>query len=1406
MKKILGLDLGTSSIGWALVNESNNQKSEIIKLGVRIIQYDTFSKVDRLGKVTESKNPIEDFTSGKGLSPNAKRTQQRGARRNLQRFKQRRKALIEILTKNGFITDAKELTEIGKDTTHQTLAIRAKAAVKKIEKEEFARVLLAINKKRGYRSSRKAKSEEEGNLIDGMAVAKELYDSNLTVGQYVFQLLENGGKYIPDFYRSDLQNEFDKIWEFQRQFYTDILTDELYNELKGKNKGATYKICEEPFQITGNVKQEGTAFEKKKERYLWRGEAISRQFDLEYLVIVLQEINNNLNNSSGYLGAISDRSKELFFNKETVGENLYKQIQQNPHTSLKNQVFYRQDYLDEFEQIWEIQAKHHKGLTHELKEEIRDVIIFYQRKLKSQKHLISECEFEKHHKAIPKSSPLFQEFKIWQNLNYLELKNSETKETVMFRELDEDIRQAVFEELNLRGNLKIKEVIKLLASYRALGKLDLWKSKYKEIEGNRTNEALYNVYQKIAENEGYGFDWDKKSASEINKELTSIFPEIGIDAKILKFNSDFGGDEFDKQESYQLWHLLYSAEDDDKIAEEDKIIYGNSNVALKKKLHTKYGFKPEHANMLANVAFQADYGSLSARAIKKILPYLKAGHPFAGNAGDNQLVGACEMAGYNHSHAMTTEESEKRLLKGKLELLKKNSLRNPVVEKILNQMVNVVNQVIETYGNPDEIRIELARELKKSSDERKQMTEGINKSKTKYEEIRKHLKKDFGIKNPTRNDIIRYRLYEELRANGHKTLYTNQHIPLGKLFSKEIEIEHIIPKAKLFDDSFSNKTLAFSKPNKDKGNSTAMDFIQDKFSDDVEDYKSRVEKLYNNGKGAFSKAKRNKLLMEEKDIPDGFIERDLRDSQYIAKKAKQMLEKVVRTVNTTTGSITSKLREDWDLINVMQELSLPKFKAIDENLIEKIERKDGTFKTRIKDWSKRSDHRHHAMDALTVAFTTYDHVQYLNNLNTVRQLDGTAVAHEKSKLYGIKNKVTKVYEYKNGRKRKFIPPMTNFREEAKKHIENILISFKARNKVVTRNINKTKIKGKDKYNTKMQLTPRGQLHKETIYGRIKEVVVKEEKVNAKFNEVKINQITKPKYQEALLRRLQEFNGDTKKAFTGKNTLIKNPVYLDESKKESVPEIVKVQFFEDSYTIRKEISADLKVDKVIDIGVQRILQKRVDDFGENQKEAFSNLDKNPIWLNKEKGISIKRVRISGVKNAEALHTKKDHLGENILKDGAQVATDFVSTGNNHHVAIYKDEKGKLQEKVVSFYEAVARVNAGVSIINKAHNKDKGWQFLFTMKQNEMFVFSSDNFDPNEVDLEDEGNACKISKNLFRVQKIATKDYFFRHHLETTVDNMSSVKGYCWKREGLNGIKEIMKVRINHLGKIVHAGEY
>ena len=338
MKRIFGLDLGTNSIGWAVVNEKENdkEKSAIINIGTRVVPL--------------SADEQNNFEKGKPLTTNAEKRQKRCARLNRQRYKLRREKLIAILEENNFISKATILAENGQGTTFETYQLRAKAATQEVTLEELARVLLMINKKRGYKSNRKTQSQEEGRPIDGIAAAQILMGKKLTPGQYSLSLLEQGKKYLPDFYHSDLQAEFEQIWNFQQQFYPEILTDSLKNELVGKNKKQTWTICSKPFGITG-IKREKKGEALRKENYEWRAKALSQKMDLEQLAIILQEINDQLKDSSGYLGNISDRSKKLFFNNQTIGQTQMEELVQNPNNSLKNQVFYRQDYLNEFETI-----------------------------------------------------------------------------------------------------------------------------------------------------------------------------------------------------------------------------------------------------------------------------------------------------------------------------------------------------------------------------------------------------------------------------------------------------------------------------------------------------------------------------------------------------------------------------------------------------------------------------------------------------------------------------------------------------------------------------------------------------------------------------------------------------------------------------------------------------------------------------------------------------------------------------------------------------------------------------------------------------------------------------------------------------------------------------------------------
>lgn len=1386
MKKILGLDLGTSSIGWAVVNqaETDKEKSNIVKLGVRVNPL----TVDEKG----------NFEKGKSITTTADRTLKRGMRRNLQRYKQRRDKLKNILIENDIISKDVVLTEDGDGSTYETMKLRAKAAKEEITLEEFARVLLIINKKRGYKSNRKANNEEDGELIDGMAVARELYNKGVTPGEYVYELLKAQKRFKSSFYRSDLQAELETVWNKQAEYYPTLLDNETKRKIEGKGKTDTRKL----FFAAHNI----SAAEEKDRKlrqityYQWRAKASRSKIEPEQLVTVLSEINGDIAASSGYLGAIGDHSKELEINKMTVGEYLMDLINKNSHNSLKNIVFYRNDYIHEFNTIWNTQARFHKELTPELKKKIEEETIFFQRRLKSQKGLISFCELEgkeitlpngkkvmKGPRVCPKSSPLYQEFRIWQDLNNLIIENKTIKkkslkrndglrplfsdtEVEKFLPLSQEQKLKLYQELYCTKELSAKEVLKVLGLNDKEYSLN-----YKKLQGNITQVTLLNAYKNIVEMTGHDVDkFDKMDAKNKIHLVKAVFETIGAKYDFLTFDTCRTADEMQQNAMFRLWHLLYSYEDDNTPTGNGKLIDHLTELT---------GLPHDYAVLLARVTFVKDFGSLSTKAIRNILPYMK-------NEG-MVYSDACEAVGYKHSkQSLTKEEKDSRELVTHLDILPKNSLRNPVVEKIINQMIHVVNGCINEYGAFDEIHIEMARELKQSQKQREETTKHLNAKTKEIESIKKLLTQSpFNIPNPTRNDVLRYQLYEELAFNGYKTLYSNTYISKEKLFSRDFDIEHIIPQAKVFDDSYSNKTLESRAVNIEKKDMTAIDYVRAKYGEEgVEDYKKRITFLNKDN----SRKKHKNLLTEEDEIENNFINRDLSDSQYIARKAKEILLQVTRDVIATTGSITARLREDWQLVDVMKELNWDKYDKLGLTTVER--NRDGHEVRRINDWTKRNDHRHHAMDALTIAFTRHSQIQYLNNLNAKDKGE-----KKDSNIYSIEKKEL----LKNG---KFMPPMPldEFRAQALKHLSNILVSIKAKSKVSTRNVNKPK-----GAKSQVTLTPRGQLHNETVYGQRQRYATREEKVGAGFSVEKICTVCRKDYRDALMRRLEENGGDAKKAFTGKNSLTKTPLYTDNTHMTKVPEKVKTVVLETYFTIRKPISKDLKIDKVVDEGIKRILEKRLKDYSDDAAKAFSNLDENPIWLNKDKGIAIKSVTIKGVNVATPLRIKKDKFGNIIVDEkGNSARTDYVSTSNNHHIAIFQDKDGNLQEHVVSLFEAFSRKTNGLPVIDREYNQELGWKFLFTMKQNEYFVFPDEatGFAPSDMDLTNPINYNVISQHLFRVQKLSTGDYFFRHHLETNVECDSKLKDVTWKRCSLKGIVGIIKVRVNHLGRIVKVGEY
>ena len=1220
-KKILGLDPGIASIGWAVVQQadSEEEKSAILDAGVVKVDFDNFTFLTPKGVVSNKGKMDEMFRRGVTVSPNLLRRQSRQARRRIQHYKQRRADLIRLLADNGFITSGAALYETGSDTTHHTYAMRSKAVTEEISLEDLAKVLLMINKGRGYKSTRKGDGDD-----------------------------------------------------------------------------------------------------------------------------------------TKYLKTITEHSQILVERDITVGQYLYEMLSQHPLKGIKNQTFYRKDYEDEFERIWSCQMKYHKELTKKLKKRIRNKVIFFQRNSGSKKGEIAFCPFESHQVVVngntyttgsrvcPISSPVFQEFRMWQRLNDLTITDLVTGEK---RSLTLEEKKSLALELSIMKEMPKTAVVRHLYG-KAIKTVEL---NFDTLIGNDTASRVYKACLEIIKLSGHELDTKQMSSKEIVDAIVEIFSMMGFNSEVLTDETQF----------YRLWHLIYSFPGDSSKYGQDTLI---------KNIRLLFNFDcDEQAEKVANIRFADGYGSLSCKAIGKILPRMKEGL---------QYSDACLAAGYNHSaRSLTKEGSETKELENEVQVIPHNSLRNPLVERILNKMACTINAVMAKHGQFDEIHIELPRELCANAKKRARETMTIDrntKEKAKCEEELKERLKAMGfpVTYVSQNDILKYRLYKELAANGYRTLYSNTLIDLKELIiCRSFDKEHIIPKALRMDNGFSNLTIEKTSVNLKKGKQTALDFVQEEYGDAAaEQYKQRVNDLY--VQKAISKGKRDNLLRTSADIPANPLDRDLGLTRYITKKTVELLEPVTRKVLVTTGSVTSRLREDWRLVDVLKEIVQEKYHAM--GLTEKSQDKDGQTVERIREdvWTKRNDHRNHAMDAIAVAFTTPAYIHYINSLSS--QGKG------REQLLHMRQK----YLHKDGQGNwVFNPPMPfdELRASAKDVLESILISHPFPKKDVatyTKNNNHGKIS--------YTLTPRGKLHDAAIYGRKEIAVVGICKVDESFDKVKIETITHPRYRTALMTRLQEYGGDAKAAFTGKNSLGANPVWLDKYHGSAVPMEVKCMTKKYIFTKRVPVNEDLNIEKVLDGKILTILKARLEEFGGDSKKAFGSIAENPIWFNQGKGICIKSVIVEADLN-DAVPIHQDENGRDI---------DFVKPNNNSHADIFVDAKGILREKVVSFISAVKQKAKGV------HDEvPEGWKYLFSIRRNEYFVLPDKDFNPLEINLEDPANRKLVARHLFIVTGISSNDYKLRLHCDASSGKVKELKGVTFERfKSLSKFLGCVKVEVDKSGNL------
>lgn len=841
--------------------------------------------------------------------------------------------------------------------------------------------------------------------------------------------------------------------------------------------------------------------------------------------IVGDEGEKKKDSNSAYLAGIRANDEKLQDEHKTVGQYFAEQLRQNQSESptggisyrIKDQIFSRQRYIDEYDQIMAAQRVHYPDiLTDEFIRMLRDEVIFMQRPLKSCKHLVSLCEFEKQErvmrvqqddgkggrqlverkvkfgpKVTPKSSPLFQLCRIYEAVNNIRL----TRPDGSPRDITPEEHAKIVVHLQSSASLSFAALKKLLKEKAIIADQLTSKS---GLKGNSTRVALaaalqpYPQYHRLLDMELETRMMTVQLTDEETGEVTEREVAVVTDSCV-------------RQPLYRLWHILYSIEERD---------------AMRRALITQLGMTEEDLDGgLLDQLYRLDfvkpgYGNKSAKFICKLLPQLQQGLGYSE---------ACAAVGYRHSNSPTSEEITERTLLEKIPLLQRNELRQPLVEKILNQMINLVNALKAEYG-VDEVRVELARELNMSREERERMAEGNRRREKENKAIAEKIQ-ECGL-FPTKSRIRKYMLWEEA---GEKCLYCGQILTLSQcLNGDDMEVEHIIPKSVLYDDSYGNKTCACRRCNKEKGNRTALEYIRAKGWE--AEYMERINGLLD--KKAISYSKHQRLRWLKEDIPSDFLERQLRLTQYISRQAMAILQQGIRRVSASEGGVTARLRSLWGYDDILHTLNLDRYDSMGET--ERVSREgETTEKLRITNWSKRMDHRHHAIDALVVASTRQGYIQRLNRVSSESEREAMSGEIEVQKATKT-DKLSLLERWLTQR------PHLSVRAVSDK-VAEILISYRPGKRVVTRGRNIYLRHGKKCVQSGL-LVPRDALSKETVYGQITvngepQIVCKYDLHSLKAKDV--DYVVDLALRKRLKELLAQHGGKEKEAFAG-------DVYMDEA--------------------------------------------------------------------------------------------------------------------------------------------------------------------------------------------------------------------------------------------------------------------
>ncbi|HIP22101.1 MAG TPA: type II CRISPR RNA-guided endonuclease Cas9 [Rhodobacteraceae bacterium] len=630
----------------------------------------------------------------------------------------------------------------------------------------------------------------------------------------------------------------------------------------------------------------------------------------------------------------------------------------------------RRHLEEEFHKLWQAQAALHPELTDALRDTLFETI-FYQRPLKAPK--VGLCLFTDE-RRLPKAHPLTQRRVLYETINNLRVvANGRAK-----RPLTLEQRNEIIHALDNKKHTKNLSGMKL--ALKALGKL-----------------------LKLRTGESFSLDTAARDSIACDPVRASLsHPDC--------FGGKWSGFSLDEQ-----WKIITRLQEEQ---EQD---------ALLAWLTSSYGLDAAHALNTAKTNLPEGYSRLGDTATRNILAHLEAEV-----LTYNQAVESC---GWHHSNERTGEILDALPYYGKIlerhvipgsydenddDITRFGRITNPTVHIGLNQVRRLVNKIIEVHGKPEQIVVELARELKQNDRQKTEIQKTIKANTNAAIERSKKLE-ELGVPDTGANRA-RLRLWEELGpAIGPRCCpYTGKTISANMVFTAACDIDHILPFSRTLDDSFANRTLCLKEANRVKRNKTPWESWGE--TAQWVNIEANLKNLPHNKRWRFAPD-----AMQRFEGENDFTSRALNDTAYLSKIAKAYLEALYTEgghVWVVPGRLTEMLRRHWGLnFHFGSDSSTAKAK-------------------------NRHDHRHHAIDAAVIAATDRGLIQRIAKL-TEDHVEENREAFAKATP----------------------PPWEHFRKDTRAHLERITISHRADHGRIDPSARK---QGRD--------TTTGALHKDTAYG------------------------------------------------------------------------------------------------------------------------------------------------------------------------------------------------------------------------------------------------------------------------------------------------------------------------------------